>query len=260
MSLKVLETRLVAVVRGVVSSGVCSVVCAVLCTAALAACSSADNGKGSDSVTTPAVSTPAASTPTVSTPAVSTPAAPVTSSSAPATSSSPAVVVKPAPATPLREVTVTSTDGARTYDIKIWFEVMSDDCASHAYGVPVVQYLTAHPCRGLDRILATTTVDGKAVGFAQSTLGFVGNAPDVYSTAGNFASLERKDNTGSIDDLISEGYRLPDGPSKLPSPDAFNVQSQDSGVVIVDAFYLNGKTKNNDPALVQMAQDIYLQF
>jgi len=155
---------------------------------------------------------------------------------------------------------VTSVDGSRTYDIKIWFEVQDDACADHAYGAPVIQYLTAHPCHGLDRILATTEVNGKAVGFAQSSLGFIGNAPGVYQTAGNFASLERQDGTGSVNDLLREGYRLPDGPSKLPAPDAFNVQSQDSGVTIVDAFYLNGSTPNNDHALIQMAQDIYLQF
>jgi len=153
-----------------------------------------------------------------------------------------------------------SVDGARSYDIKIWADVQSTDCANHAHGKPVVDYLTAHPCRGLERLLATTSVNGKPVGFAQSSLGFVGSAPAVYTIAGNFAALERKDGTGSINDLFREGYRLPSDPSKLPSPDAFDVQSQDSGVTIVDAFYLDRKTPNNDPALVQLARDIYLQF
>src|SRR5207302_262514 len=122
------------------------------------------------------------------------------SSTAHSSSASPTVSIKHAPAVPLRVVTVNSVDGSRSYDIKIWFEVQNDECADHAYGTPVIQYLTAHPCHGLDRILATTEVNGKAVGFAQSSLGFVGNAPAVYQTAGDFATLERKDGTGNVND------------------------------------------------------------
>jgi hypothetical protein len=228
----------------------------LLCLVGAVACSSNDQGVGSASGSLP-VSRPATHTaPQTSVAATS---AAVTTPAASTSSQAPAVIQ--APSTPLREGTVTSVDGSRTYDIKIWFDVQnSNNCADHAYGSPVIQYLTAHPCNALDRILATTVVNGKAVGFAQSSVSFVGNAPDVYQTAGNFASLERKDGTGNVDDLLRDGYRLPDGPSKLPSPDAFDVQSQDSGVTIVDAFYLTGKTPNNDPALLQMAQDIYLQF
>jgi len=236
------------------SSKLIAAAAAVLCLAA-AACSSDQQGQGRAEISTAHSHT----TPTVpsSSATVTSPAASTTTHSS---SSSPSVSIKHAPATPLREVTVTSVDGARKYDIKIWFEVQDDSCADHAYGTPVIQYLTAHPCHGLDRLLATTEVDGKAVGFAQSSLGFVGNAPGVYQTAGDFASLERQDGTGNVNDLLREGYRLPDGPSKLPSPDAFEVQSQDSGVTIVDAFYVSGKTPNNDPALIRMALDIYLQF
>ena len=235
-------------------------VLALLASAALVgACSSSDNGTGQANTGIPTVPStiPVSTGPTLTI----TPSA-VTSTPAASTSpkSSPSVIVKAAPTTPVREATVTSADGTRTYDITIWWQVNSDDCADHAYGNPVIQYLTAHPCHGLTRLLATTTVNGKAVGFAQSSLGFVGNAPDVYQTAGNFAALEKKDNTGSVDDLLRDGYRLPHGPSKLPSPDAFDVESQDSGVTIVDAFYLSGPTPNNDKALVQMAQDMYLQF
>jgi len=170
------------------------------------------------------------------------------------------VVIKPAPATPVREANVTSVDGKTVYDIKIWAQVTSTTCADHAYGTQIVQYLTAHPCAGLTRILATTEVGGRPVGFAQSSLGFLGTAPAVYTIAGKFAVLENKDGTGSIKDLLRDGYRLPSGPSKLPSSEAFNVESEDSGVTIVDAFYLDGSTPNAAPALIAMCKDIYLQF
>ena len=221
---------------------------------ALTSCASNANGTGHSSGTLPAT-TPVHSVVPVGSPSPITPNTPASS-----TPSSPSVVIKPAPSSPVREATVTSVDGKRTYQIKVWVEVQNATCADHAYGMPVIQYLTAHPCHGLNRLLATTVVNGKAVGFAQSSLGFVGNAPDVYQTAGKFAALERKDGTGSVNDLLREGYRLPSGPSSVPSSEAFDVESQDSGVTIVDAFYLSAKTPNNDPALIQMVQDIYLQF
>ena len=221
----------------------------------LAACASTSIGRGA-AVTGTATSSVPTTAPASRGPASTTPAASATTSP----SASPSVTTRPAPSTPVREVTVTSVDGKRTYDVKIWWQLASTDCADHAYGVPVVQYLTANPCQGMSRLLSTTTVNGKAVGFAQTSLSFVGNAPQVYQTAGNFAQLERQDGTGSVNDLLREGYQLPSGPTRLPSPDAFDVESQDSGVTIVDAFYLSGSTPNNDPALVKMAQDIYLQF
>ena len=220
----------------------------------LAACASNNVGLGSvasgSGVSSATSTAPAGS---ASTPAT-------TPSSSPSTSATPAVTVKPAPSTPVRQVSVTSADGKRSYDIAIWWQVNTADCAGHSYGTPVIQYLTANPCHGMTRLLATTTVGGKAVGFAQTSLSFIGNAPQVYQTAGSFAALEEKDGTGSVNDLLREGYRLPSGPASLPSPDAFDVESQDSGVTIVDAFYLSGPTPNNAAPLVQLARDIYLQF
>ena len=236
---------------------------ALLASAALAAaCSSSSSGTPQANTAVPTLPStlPVSTGPTLTITAPGT--SPASSQTAASTSpkSSPSVTIRSAPSTPEREVTVTSSDGTRTYDIKIWWQVSDTDCADHAYGTPVIQYLTAHPCMGLTRLLATTTVNGRAAGFAQSSIGFVGNAPDVYQVAGNFAVLEKKNGTGSINDLLREGYRLPNGPPKLPSSEAFDVESQDSDVTIVDAFYLSGSTPNNDKALVQMAQDVYLQF
>jgi len=38
------------------------------------------------------------------------------------------------------------------------------------------------------------------------------------------------------------------------------VLSQDQGVTIWDAWYLDGQTPTNDPALMKMTQDLLLQF
>jgi hypothetical protein len=82
----------------------------------------------------------------------------------------------------------------------------------------------------------------------------------VYKTAGDFRTLVAADGTGNINDLLREGRRLPSGPSAVPTPDAFSVLGQDAGVAIVDAWYLDGPTPNNDPALVKMGHDIFLQY
>ena len=162
------------------------------------------------------------------------------------------------PAQPVRVAHVDA--GGRHYDITIWFNVDNVDCADHAYG-QVAAFLAAHPCHGLTRQLATTTVNGRAVGFNASALGIAGSdAQHPYDNASAFRALVDSDGTGNVNDLLREGYRLPSGPSAVPSPDAFRVLAQDAGVTVYDMWYLAGPTPDNDPALEQLAQDIYLQY
>jgi hypothetical protein len=239
---------------------------AALIVLGLSACSSTDNGAPEgDTVSLPSnlqTSTPVypPTSANVNTPTPVATQTLVTTTTATSATSAPKITIKPAPKVPVREAIVTAANGTTVYDIKIWAEVTSPTCANHAYGAPVVQYLTANPCAGMTRLLATTVVGGRPVGFAQTSLGFIGTDPTVYETAEKFASIEDSNNTGSIEDLLHDGYRLPDGPSKIPASEAFTVESQDAGVTIVDAFYLDGPTPNQAPALIQMAKDIFLQF
>jgi hypothetical protein len=213
----------------------------------LTACSSSTSGTGAKAAAPPT------RVPASSSVASSAPAAPT----APTTSAAPSVTVVPAPSAPVRTATVHA--GPQTYVIKVWAETTDADCPAHAYGTPVIAYLKAHTCSAVMRLLATTVVGGKGVGFAQSTLTFKGTAPQVYTTAGDFRTLVTQDGTGNVDDLLREGRRLPSGPTAVPSPDAFSALAQDGGVAIVDAWYLDGPTPDNDPALVRMAHDIFLQ-
>jgi len=174
-------------------------------------------------------------------------------------SAAPSGTVHPVPSAPLRTATVHASDGA-TYVVKIWADVKDDTCFDHAHGGPIVTFLTKHPCGGLERFLATTTVQGRPVGFALSATGFPGTAKDPYKYAGQFSELEQKDGTGSIDDLMMDGYRLPQGPPHIPAGEAFNVLGQDSGVTVWDAWYLDGSTPNDDKALITMTEDLFLQF
>jgi hypothetical protein len=164
----------------------------------------------------------------------------------------------PVPAQPLQTKTVQASGGT-TYVVKIWADTTQTNCAAHAYGAPVISFLRRHPCFNMRQLLATTTVDGKAVGFAQRTIGFRGGNAS-YRTAGEFRDLVTRSGTGNLNDLMREGYRLPSGPSAVPFPNAFSALGQDNSVTIVEAWYLNGPTPDNDPHLVRMAQDIFLQF
>jgi hypothetical protein len=150
--------------------------------------------------------------------------------------------------------------GGTRYVIKVWADVKDSTCADHAYGRPIITFLTQHPCSGLERYLATTTVGGRPVGFAESAAAFPGTARDPYRWAGRFAALERANGTGSLNDLLREGYRLPSGPAAIPSGEAFNVIGQDQEVSVWDAWYLDGPTPSNDPALIKMTEDAFLQF
>jgi hypothetical protein len=177
----------------------------------------------------------------------------------PPESGPPASTTHPVPSTPLKTVSVHAPSGT-TYLVKIWADVKDATCFDHAFGQAIITFLIKHPCQGLERYLGTTTVHGNPVGFAESVTGFRGTAKDPYANSNEFTRLENSDGTGSINDLLREGYRLPAGPTSVPSSEAFYVLGQDNGVTVWDVWYLADTTPANDPALIQMTKDIFLQF
>lgn len=187
----------------------------------------------------PAPSTGAATTP-----------APVTTSAA--------TTVIPAPPTPIETHTVTAAD--RTYAVQVWVRRRDADCVTHAHGTTIVDFLRQHPCTGLERVLATTSVNGRPVAYAESSTGFRSSTSNLYANAAAFKKLELADGTGSLNDLLSEGYRLPRGPAAVPAGEAFGVIGQDDGVAVWDLWYLDGPTPSQDKALLQVIGDLYLQF
>lgn len=172
----------------------------------------------------------------------------------------PPATVIPAPTHPLRSATVTA--GSTAYKIDVWQQRNDTTCVGHAYGKPVIAFLATHPCyHGVNRLLGTVSINGRAAGFAQSTLTIqtpAGQDPYKYSAA--FKSLIQADNTGSITDLLRDGYRLPSGPTAIPTHEAFTVLGQDSTVEIWDAWWLTGTTRDNDPVLIKTAMDIFLGY
>jgi hypothetical protein len=216
----------------------------------MAGCATSTKGSGAPG---PA-STSAAAT-TADAPATST----ASSSSAAATPSA-SKNVAPVPASPLRTDMITSTDGATQYSVKVWVQDDTIDCENHAYGAKVIAYLKANLCRGMTRLLASTTVNGRPVGIAQSLISFSGGAPADYQAAGNFKDLVTQNGTGNLNDLLREGKRFPNSGTNVGDPDAFSAESQDAGVGIDDVWYLDGSTPENDPPLLTLAQSLFLQL
>ena len=224
----------------------------MIAAAAVAGCASTTNGTG-QAATRPAP--PSSAEPDFPS---GQPTTPPVSTTVPAPSTD-TQAIHPAPSEPVRTAVVHASDGT-TYVVKIWWDVKNDTCFDHAYGQPIITFLTQHPCTGLERYLATTTVNGRPVAFAESATGFPGTARDPYRWASRFGTLEKADGTGSLNDLLREGYRLPSGPTAIPSGEAFNVIGQDQGVTVWDVWYLDGTTPTNDPALIKMTNDVFLQF
>ena len=230
-----------------------SLAAAAALTAALAACSTTTGGSGNTSGP-PSIG----GSSTHDFPGSTAPPSTPSSSTSSSTHATPSTTVHPAPATPIRTVHVQG--GKTSYVVKIWAQVENPTCYDHAYGQPIITFLTEHPCSGMTRILATTTVGGRPVGFAETATSFTGTAANPYAYSSKFTQLEQANNTGSINDLLREGYRLPSGPSAIPAHEAFEVLGQDNGVTIWDAWYLDGSTPDNAKPLMTMAQDLFLQI
>lgn len=185
------------------------------------------------------------------------PSAPSTRSSAPV--SPPAPTGTPSDSTGRgRVVTVTGTETGNTYRIAIWAHDSITDCAAHAYGTKMVNFLRAHPCGRTSRVLATLKLAGRTVALSEIDTAFPGTDADPYGNAGKFKKLELADGTGSIEDLLQEGYRAPGVGSKIPDSEAFEVLGEDTGVSIFDAWYASGHTADQDPSLVKLDRDLFL--
>ncbi|MBN9619033.1 MAG: hypothetical protein J0H43_04800, partial [Actinobacteria bacterium] len=127
---------------GRTGAGLLGLVAAV---ALLAACTSSTSGSGhaTGPSTSPAASRSADFPSQSSGPASSSSSVPASSSSSTGSGGG----LHPVPAQPVRTVTVTATGGT-TYVVKLWADVSDPSCFDHAYGQPVITFLTEHPCKG----------------------------------------------------------------------------------------------------------------
>jgi hypothetical protein len=156
-----------------------------------------------------------------------------------------------------KAITIRGTTTGTTYRALIWDTDTITDCATHAYGTAMLDFLRRHPCDGARRVLATLTLGGRTVDVSLISTGFAPAGSDLYRNTATFVKLERADGTGSINDLLSEGGYLP-GATRIPSDEAFDVLAQDNGVTVFDAWYATGTTTDQDKSLLKLEEDLYL--
>jgi hypothetical protein len=160
---------------------------------------------------------------------------------------------------PIKTVTVHSN--GHKYVLKVWAKSSSKHCLAHAYGTKIRHFLSTHHCTSVVRYLVTTTVNGHGVGFAQSAASFTAKSEGrAFQVTGEFRKLISENGTGNFYSLFHDGDHVPSGPQSVPDPDAFKALAQDVVVTSVDAWYLHRHTPQNTHPLVQMINNIYLQW
>jgi hypothetical protein len=162
-------------------------------------------------------------------------------------------------AAPVRIVTVTTPDGQR-YQVSVLTQDTVADCAANAYGNAVINFLKQHPCaHGATRLLFTVPLDGRTVALSLISLEFAGTPGDPYIYSSQFSQLENDSGTGSINDMLRAGTRLPGWPTSIPAAEAFQVTGQGNGLWIFDAWYLTGPTTPQAPELINLENQLFLQ-
>lgn len=157
-----------------------------------------------------------------------------------------------------RTITFTPSPG-HTYVATVRAQDTITDCAANSYGSPVINFFRQHPCLSGGRRLVTLPFKGRTLALSVIGVGVPAGPPgDLYRYAGELVSLERAPGTGGLDDLLRSGVRPAGWPAAIPANEAFVVAAEDNGIEIFDAWYLDGPTVDQDPALVQLAQSLFL--
>ncbi|SDH51286.1 hypothetical protein SAMN05192558_10214 [Actinokineospora alba] len=140
---------------------------------------------------------------------------------------------EPAPPAPVAQHEFTFTRAAEPAAA-----VLDSDCADHAYG-QTKRFLATTACQQLTRALFTTTLsDGRV---AYSSVAVVRMRSDADATA--LFELVRKDNTGSIADIVRDRAATAPGLDRL-SKGGFAADKHGNDVVIVES---DTATKDSDP-------------
>jgi hypothetical protein len=141
----------------------------------------------------------------------------------------------------------------------LWAHDVISDCGAHSYGQQIIAYFSAHPCRSATRRLWTMPLDGRTLAVSVVSVSAqvtkVNENPD-FQYAQQLADLENADGTGSVNDLLREGARIPGVGTSIPADEVFSVLAQDGLVVIMDVWYVTGATNPKDASLADIEADL----
>jgi len=187
--------------------------------------------------------------------ATTTPPPPAATTSTPSTPSS----TSAAPQTAIKTVTIQGAGNTNgTYVMSLWATDDVSDCAAHSYG-QIVTYFQQHPCRAATRYLWTLPYVGRTAAVSIVCLVAADNpgGADPYLYREKFVTLEKANGTGSIDDLIREGKRIPGTAGRIPSDEVFGVFDEDAQACVMDAWYTTGTTNPQDSDLRSLESDLF---
>ena len=143
--------------------------------------------------------------------------------------------------------------------MSLWAHDVITDCGAHSHGQAFIDYFKAHPCRSATRRLWTTPINGRTLALSivsvSAQITKVNDNPD-FEWAQKLVDLENADGTGSVNDLIREGKRIPGAGTSIPANEVFSVLAQDGLVVIIDGWYVTGTTSANDTQLMNIEVDL----
>ncbi len=119
----------------------------------------------------------------------------------------------------------------------------------------MIAFFKSTPCAQAKRIVATAIIGGRQAVISEVWVSFPPAPGDQYGYKANqkFQRLQNANDTGSINDLLREGHPAP-GATQVPSSEAYTITGQDNMGVVLDAWWVHGSTRDQDPMLVAAEQ------
>jgi hypothetical protein len=127
--------------------------------------------------------------------------------------------------------------------------VRDSNCVEHSKG-QVQAFLREHQCRGLVRQLFTVVVDGRTAYVSVSSVEMA-NAQDAAA----LETLTKKDGTGNIKDLVSDGKARVEGLKELDGDGGYASQHAGAKLIIVEGDFTPDGSKKDEPVLDDICSD-----
>jgi hypothetical protein len=142
--------------------------------------------------------------------------------------------VQPAHVAGVAEAATSQVDSAGKYTFSRVLGPASDtNCAQHAYS-GTATFFQSHPCKELTRSLYTTTMPSGAQVMVSVALVEMPSPGDATA----LQVLTKKDGTGNVSDLITDGAQVPNGPSAQEMKDGGFASAVNGAraVIVLSAF------------------------
>lgn len=150
-----------------------------------------------------------------------------------------------------------TTTGKR-YCGLVWTSDEIHDCAKHAHGARMIAFLKKHTCGPTGRVLATVFARHDAINVSSIETSFSGTPRNPFGAQLQFTNLVKSPSGGNIDDLLREGHRMPGPHGRMSAHAVLGVFTIGQNINVIDTWYRNKPTPNNDYNLRLVEADLKL--